>query len=156
MLRISLAISFVITTCLSLINIHVQLHKRNNKNIKAEQYHFQLEILFLLSSHEGILTLLSYPCILKLLKTSDDWLSVRPEDIFLLIRTGRGILIVCSLQPEGKSCGAIEGAQALVSEDLGQLPDSSDLSELFPSVRRGVPPPTGLPKPAEALVDLKA
>ena len=89
-----MAISFVITACLSLINIHVQLHKRNNKNIKVEQYHFQLEILFLPSSHEGILTLLSYPCILKLLKTSDDWLSVRPGDIFLLIRTGRGILIV--------------------------------------------------------------
>ena len=64
-----------------------------------------------------------------------------------------------SLQPEGKSCGAVEGAQALVSEvtqALGQLPDSSDLSELFPSVRRGVPPPTGLPKPVEALVDPKA
>ena len=67
-------------------------------NIKAEQYHFQLEILFLPSSLGGILTLLSYPCIPRLMKTSDDWLSVRPEDIFLLIRTGRGILIVYSLQ----------------------------------------------------------
>lgn len=94
-----MAISFVIITRLSLINIHVQLHKRNNKNSKAEQYHFQLEILFLPASHGGILTLLPYPCIPRLLKTSDDWLSVRPEDIFLLIRTGRGILMVRSLQP---------------------------------------------------------
>ena len=35
----------------------------------------------------------------------------------------------------GKSCGAVEGAPALVSEGLGQPPASSDSSELFPSVR---------------------
>lgn len=43
----------------------------------------------------------------------------------------------------GKSCGAVEGAPALVSEGLGQPPASSDSSELFLIGETRSSPPCG-------------